>query len=192
METFARDSVHYTQREICMWLFGGSVAVTIVGNRHYNQSSLIEILGDSKSININATLKPEPENEHDPDAIVANTADGEKIGYVRREDIAKLKGKIESSGVQASVLIEPAQLTDKEIKEYEKIKGQERNLGAEISSELQYLRNADIPEKKRKRLYAAVETKRANRKGLDKRFKELYERAQGLKLTAKIKKADLI
>lgn len=172
-----------------MWPFSGTINVSIVGTRHYNEEQLNTLLGDSSSITLCVLLKPEPENKHDPDAIAAYLADGEQIGHVARDDITLLKGRIGAAGVEGRALVEAQHLSKRERAAYEKIQTQERALRKEISTELQFLRNADMPEKKRKKLYAAVEAKREKRADLDREFKRLYAKAQGLLITVKIKTA---
>lgn len=51
------------------------------------------------------TLRREPGNEHDPNAIALLTPSGRQAGYVPREVAASLAGKLDAGGVRSAVVL---------------------------------------------------------------------------------------
>jgi hypothetical protein len=73
-------------------LFGGNDSLEVVGESHY-QEALRELVGSTAErvrIAADATLKPEADNEYDPNAISVWIS-GRIVGYLRREDAAELR-----------------------------------------------------------------------------------------------------
>jgi hypothetical protein len=75
------------------FLLEGEELVRTVGVSHYQPAILAaagEAAGDEIRVDTVATLHPEPDNEHDPNAIAVHLG-GEKIGYLARDEAPRWK-----------------------------------------------------------------------------------------------------
>jgi hypothetical protein len=89
------------------FVLDGDSLVRVVGTSHY-QEALLELAPREADEEVRvekiATLVPEPDNPHDPDAI-AVTIDGRLVGYLSRDENRRWRDVVSGHSIGAEAMI---------------------------------------------------------------------------------------